>query len=99
MDNALLHASGHSPEHKIEERITFTSSNACLYLSESYDELDDKSAAVNTFDISYAGGGSISLLSDITVSLSSTSGVACCLIFTSYLFLPKYPIPNNYMVD
>ena len=40
MDNALLRASGLSPEDKIEERITFDlkKSHAHLYLAESDDE-------------------------------------------------------------
>ena len=58
MDNALLHASGHYPADKIEERITSALIYAHLYLFESDDELDDKSTAANTFDISYGGGGS-----------------------------------------
>ena len=62
MDNALLHASGNSPEYKIEERITFSLSHARLYLAESDDEQDDKSAIVNTFDISSGGRGSRSSL-------------------------------------
>ena len=57
MHNALLHASGHSPTDKIEERITFALIHACLYLSESDGEWDDKSDAANTFDISCGGGG------------------------------------------
>ena len=56
MDNALLHASVHSPEDKIRERITLNFSHARLYLSESDDERDDKSLATNTFDISCGGG-------------------------------------------
>ena len=62
MDNALMHASGHSPKDKIEERINFALSHARLYLAESDDERDDKSAAANTFDISCGGGGYISSL-------------------------------------
>ena len=62
MDNDLLHVSGHSPADKIEERITFALIHARLYLSESDDERDEKSAAANTFDISCGGGGSISSL-------------------------------------
>ena len=58
MDNALLHASGHHPSDKIEERITFALSHARLYLAESDDELYENSAAANTFDISYGSGGS-----------------------------------------
>ena len=45
MYNDLIHASGNSPEDKIEERITFDLSQARLYLAESYDERDNKSAA------------------------------------------------------
>ena len=45
MCNALLHVSGHYPADKIEERITFALIHACLYLAESYDERDDKSAS------------------------------------------------------
>ena len=59
MDNALLHASGQSPADKIEERITFSLSHARLYLSESDDEQENKSAAANTFGISYGDGGYI----------------------------------------
>ena len=62
MENSLLHASGLSPEDKIEERIPFALCHARLYLTESYDYWDDKSAAANTFDISCGGKGSISLL-------------------------------------
>ena len=38
MYNALLHASGHFLEDKIEERITFALSHAHLYLAESDDK-------------------------------------------------------------
>ena len=69
MDNFLLHASGHYPADKKEERITFTLSHARLYLAGSYDERDNKSATSNTFDRSYGGGGSSSSLSAITVSV------------------------------
>ena len=62
MYNALLHASGHSPADKIEERITFALGNARLYLSESDDKQDDKSAAEKKFDIFGGGGGSSYLL-------------------------------------
>ena len=48
MGNSLLHASGHYPADKIEERINFALSHAHLYLFESDDEQDDKSAAENT---------------------------------------------------
>ena len=72
MDNALLHASGHSPADKIEERITFALSHARLYLAESDDEQDNKSAAAKKIDISCGGGGSSSLLSAITASVLDT---------------------------
>ena len=58
MDNALLHATGNYPTDKMEERINFSLSNARLYLDESYDERDNKSAYANTFDISCGDGGS-----------------------------------------
>ena len=45
MDNALLHAPGHYPEDKIEERITFALRYAHLYLAGSDDERDNKYAA------------------------------------------------------
>ena len=51
-----MHASVHSQADKIEERITFALSHARLYLFESDDEQDDKSAAANTFDIPYGSG-------------------------------------------
>ena len=76
MDNALLHVSGHSPADKIEERITFDLSHACLYLSESDDEQDDKSAAVN--NISCGDGGYSSSLSAIDTYVLATSDVVCC---------------------
>ena len=47
----------HYPADKIEDRITFVLSHERLYLSESDDERDDKSAAVNKLDISYWDGG------------------------------------------
>ena len=62
MDNALLRASGISPEDKIEEQIPFALCNAPLYLTVSYDDWDDKSASENAFDISCGGGGYVSLL-------------------------------------
>ena len=52
MRNSLLHASGHSPADKTEERITFALSHARLYLAESDDEQYEKSVAANTFYIS-----------------------------------------------
>ena len=78
MDNSLLHASGHYPADKIEERITSALSHARLYLAESDDERYDKSAAANTFDISYGGGGSRSSLSVITVSVLYSTDLICC---------------------
>ena len=62
MDNDLLHASGHSLVDKIEKRITVALIHARLYLAESDDEIDNKSAAANKFDKSYGGGGSRSSL-------------------------------------
>ena len=78
MDNYLPRASGLYPEDKIEERIPFALCHARLYLTVSYDDLDDKSAAANTFDISCDGGVSISSLPDITVSVLATSDVVGC---------------------
>ena len=78
MDNDLLHASGNSPADKILERINFALSHAHLYLSESYYERDDKSAATNILDISCGDGGSSSSLSDINVFILATSNVVCC---------------------
>ena len=60
MENALLHASGHYAADKTEEQITFALSHARLYLSESDDEQDNKSTAVNTFNRSCGDGGSSS---------------------------------------
>ena len=78
MDNALLHASGHSPADRKEERINFALSYAHLYLAESDDEQDNKSAAEKKIDISCGGGGSSSLLSAITVSVLATYyGFSC----------------------
>ena len=99
MDNALLHASGHYPSSKIEERITFSLIHACLYLAESDDERDYKSAAANIFYISCGGGEYSSSLSAITVYLSATYDVVCCLIFTSARSLPNYPLSIDDMVD
>ena len=78
MDNDILHASGHPPADKIEERITLALIHSRLYLAESDDERDEKSDATNTFDISCGGGGSSSSLLAITVSVSATSYVVCC---------------------
>ena len=61
--------SGNSPADKIEEPITFALIHAHVYLSESDDERDDKSASAKTFDISYGGGGSSHSLSVIAVSV------------------------------
>ena len=77
MDNSLPHASGHSPADKIEERIIFALSHACLYLAESDYERDDKSATANILYISCGFGGSSSSLSAITVSVSATFDVFC----------------------
>ena len=78
MDNALLHAYRNYSADKIEVLITFDLSHAHLYLSESDDEQDDKSAAANTFDRSCGDGGSRSSLSAIVVSVSDTSVVVRC---------------------
>ena len=78
MDNSLLHVSGNYPADKIEERITISLRHARLYLAESDDEQDDKSAAANTLYISYFDGGYSSSLSAITVSVSDTSDVVRC---------------------
>ena len=78
MDNDLLHASRKTPADKIEERITFALRQASLYLAESDDKLDNKSAAANTFYIFCGGGESSSSLSDITVSVLDTSNVVLC---------------------
>ena len=67
MDNAILHASGHSQADKIQERITFALIHVRLHLAESYDEQDNKSATANIFDISCGNGGYSSSLSAITV--------------------------------
>ena len=78
MDNALLHFSGHSSANKIEDWITFTLIHARLYLDESDNEQDNKSAAANTFDISCGYGGSSSSISAIVVSVSYNSDLVCC---------------------
>ena len=87
MDNALLCASGLSPEDTIEERIPFALWHARLYLTVSYDDWDDKSAAANTFDISCRVGVSLSSLLAITVSVLDTSDVVGCWLFPSARFL------------
>ena len=58
---------GNYPANKIKEWINFALRHANLYLAESYDKWEDKSAASNTFNISYGDGGSSSSLSAITV--------------------------------
>ena len=73
--------------------------HARLYLFESDDEWDDKSAAENTLDISCGGGGYISSLSSITVSVLATSYLVCCWIFTVDRFLPNDPLSSDDMVD
>ena len=99
MDNSLLNAYGHSPVDKIEERITFAMSHARLYLSESDDEQDNKSAAANTFNISCGGGESSYSLFSITVYVLATSNVVCCWIFISAFFIPNDPISSDDMAD
>ena len=99
MDNALLCASLLSPEDKIEEQIPFALCHARLYLTVSYGDLDDNSAAANTFDISCGGGVYISSLPAITVSVLATSDVVGCWIFPSDRFLPNDPLSSDYMVD
>ena len=99
IDNALLYASGHSPADKIEEQISFALSHARLYLSESEDERNDKSFDTNIFDKYCGGGVSSSSLSALTVSVSATSDVFCCWIFTSDLFLTNDPLSSYDMVD
>ena len=99
MDNALLCASGLSLEDKIEERIYFALCHARLYLTVSYDDWDEKSAAANTFDISCGGGVSISSLPAINVYVLATSDVVGCWIFPSAWFLSNDPPSIDDMVD
>ena len=61
----------------MKERITLALIYARLYLSESYDERDNKSAAAKKFDISCGDGVSSSSLSASTVSVSANYDVAC----------------------
>ena len=68
MDNSLFNASGHSPADKTEEQITFALIYARLYLAESDDERDDKSAAANIF-VSCSSGGYISIHYQPSLSL------------------------------
>ena len=90
---------GHYPANKIEERINFDLGHAHLYLSESYDEKEDKSATTITFDTSCGGGRSSSSLSTITFSVSATYDVVCCRIFTSARFQPNDPLSSDDMAD
>ena len=101
MDNDLLRAYGNYTPDKIEEGITFNLIHARLYLFESDDEQDNKSSAAKKLVISCGcgGGGSSSSLSAINVSVSATSGVVSCWIFTSDLFLPNDPLSSDDMVD
>ena len=62
----------------MKERITFSLSHAHLYLAESYDERNDKSATANTSNISCGGGGSSSSLLSITVDVLDTYDVVHC---------------------
>ena len=78
MDNALLHASGNYPAHKIEEQINLILIHVCLYLAESYDERDNKPAAANTFNISCGGVEYSFLFYTITVSVLDNSDLVCC---------------------
>ena len=99
MDNALLYASGISLEDKTEERIPFALCHACLYLTVSYDDWDNKSAAANTFDILCGVGVSISSLLTITVSVFATSDVVGCWLFPSAWFLSNDPLSSDDIVD
>ena len=98
MDHIILHEYGNYPEYKIEERITFALRYANLYLAESDDEGDIKSFAANIFHISCVVVGYSYSLWAITVSISATSDVVFCWIFTSALFLTNYTLSNDYMV-
>ena len=99
IDNALMRVSGLTPEDKIEEQIPFALYHARLYLTELYDDWDDKSAAANTFDILCGGGGDISSLQPITVYLFATYDVVCCCILPSAWFLSYDPLSSDDMVD
>ena len=99
MYNDLLCASGHSPENEIEKRIPFTLCHAHLYLTKSYYDWDNKSAALSTLDISCEGGGSRSSLSAIAVYLLDTSDVVGCWIFLSAQFPSNDPLSSDDMVD
>ena len=99
MDNALLCASGIYPEDKIEKQIPFALCHARLYLTVSYDDWDDKSAAANTFDISCGGGVYISSLPAITVSILATSVLVGCWLFPSARFLSNDTLSSDDMVD
>ena len=102
MDNALLCASGLSPEDKIEKQITFALCHASLYLTVSYDDWDDKSAAANTFDISCVVGVSISSLLPITVSVLATSNVFGCWLFPTlnhFLNPPYHHLIVDHLIE
>ena len=73
--------------------------HARFYSAESDDERYEKSAAVNAFNRYCGGGGSSSLWSSIVFSISSTSDVVHCWIFTSDIFIPNDPIPSYDMVN
>ena len=62
-------------------------------------EQDNKSTAANAFDRSCGDGVSSSSLSDIVVSVSATSDVFFCWIFTSDLFLPNDTLTSDDMAD
>ena len=98
MYNDLLHSSGNYPADKIEEWITFALIHARLYLSESDNEQDGKSA-VSKKSIHPVVVEDLSSLSAINVSVLDTSNVVCCLIFTSDRFLPNDPLSSDDMVD
>ena len=70
-----------------------------IYLVESDDEQDDNYAAANTFNISCDDGSSCYSLSAINFSVSATSDVVWCWIFTSALFIPNDPLSSDDMVD
>ena len=99
MDNALLCASGLYPEDKIEERIPFALCHARFYLTISYDDWDNKSAAANTFNIYCGGVVSIYSLPAIAVSVLATYDVVGCLLFPPAWFLSNYPLSSDDIVD
>ena len=73
--------------------------HARLYLAESDDEQDNKSAAANKFYLSCGGGGSRFSLSAIPVSVLYNFYVVGCWLLKSYLFLPNDPLPSDDMLD